>query len=99
MNHSVTVPISVGGTATSLKDFTISTRTITIPANQLSGVTTITILDDSIVEPTETVILTIGNVSGATIGVQKIFTLSITDDDHPATASSNRSVAVDVSPS
>ena len=68
VNYAVT-----GGTATgSGTDFTLSSGTLTIAAGDSSGVITIgSIVDDSIEEENETVIVTLSNPSNATLSTQQ----------------------------
>lgn len=77
---TVTVPFTVTGTATS-GDRTISTSPITIIAGATTGSATITITADTLDEPSETVILTMGTPTNATLGVTQVHTATITDDD------------------
>lgn len=77
-SETVTVPFSISGTA-SPGDYTISASPITIPAGETTGTATITIAADSIVEPEETVILTMGTPTNATTGTITVHTATITD--------------------
>ena len=59
------VTYTITGTATAGSDYTTLTGTVTIPAGQLSAVIDVTVLNDAIVEATETVIVTLtGFTSG-----------------------------------
>ncbi|RSK48307.1 Calx-beta domain-containing protein [Hymenobacter rigui] len=84
--QAVTVQVAVGtpaGTATSPSDYTFTTQTLTFPAGTTTQNATITIVDDAVFEPTETVILSLQNVQpsgAATIGAGT-YTLTITDND------------------
>ena len=81
-SQAVTVPYTISGTATNGTDFSVSPASpITIPANSTSATVTINIVDDGTTEPTETVILTLGTPTNATLGSQSSYTLSITDND------------------
>ncbi|NIO10167.1 MAG: hypothetical protein GTO40_20050, partial [Deltaproteobacteria bacterium] len=77
----VTVPFSVGGTATDPADYTITASPITIPAGSLSADITITVVDDAINESSETVVVTMGVPTNATAGVTNVHTATITDND------------------
>ncbi len=79
--QTVTVPVTLSGTATQGSDYTISSSTITIPAGQTSGSITIQIIDDTAYEPDETVIVTLGSPFNAALGANTTFTLTITNDD------------------
>ncbi len=78
---AVTVPLSPTGTAASPADYSLTTASVTIPAGQTTATTTVTVIDDATVESTETIVLTIGTPTGATVGATNVFTLSIADND------------------
>jgi hypothetical protein len=78
---SITVPFTVTGTATSVVDYSITASPITITAGSLTGTTTVTITDDSIREPSETVIVTMGTPTNATAGATTVDTVTIVDND------------------
>jgi len=81
---SVTVDYSVtAGTATAGADFTTSAGTLTFAPGELVKSIAVPLIDDSIVEPSETVLLTISNPSGAVLSTQNTATLTILDDDTP----------------
>lgn len=83
---TTSIPFTVSGSATGGgTDHNLSNGTITIPAGQTSASTTFTVTDDGSTESTETVILTMGSVSGATASAPTTSTISITDDDGPFT--------------
>lgn len=75
--EDVTVPFTVGGSASGA-DYTITPSSITIPAGQTTGTATITIMEDLITEPDETVILTMGLPINATKGEVTVHTATIT---------------------
>ena len=79
----VTVNYAVTGTASgSGNDYTLASGTLTISAGATSGTITIaSIVDDSIDEADETVILTLSNPSNATLGSDSIHTYTITDNE------------------
>jgi len=56
---------------------------VTLSASQTTGTATITITNDTIDEPDETVILTMGDPTNATKGTTTVHTATITDDDLP----------------
>ncbi|MET4106819.1 Calx-beta domain-containing protein [Hymenobacter sp. UYP22] len=86
--QAVTVEVAVGtapGTATSPADYTFTTQTLTFPAGTTTQNATITIVDDAVVEPSETIALTLRNVlpaGAATVGTGT-YTITITDNDVP----------------
>ena len=79
--QNVTVPFTVAGTATSGTDFSISASPITIVAGQLTGTVTIAPVNDADDEPNETVIVTMGAPTNATLGATTVHTATLTDDD------------------
>src|SRR3989449_76464 len=76
---------SVGGTASSGADFTPLSGSLTIPANQLSATIPVAVLDDTLVEPTETVSVTLSAISSGdpqiALGAANAATLSLADND------------------
>ncbi len=85
--QTVTVPFTISGTATAPGDYTISASPITIAAGQLSGSSTISVLDDGTDEANETVILTMGTPTNATQGATTVHTATIEDNDAAPTVS------------
>ncbi|MFQ5507807.1 MAG: Calx-beta domain-containing protein, partial [Leptospirillia bacterium] len=83
-----TVNYSVGGTASNGSDFTISPASpITIPAGVTTRDITITVLDDTIDEPDQTVVLNIGSLVNGTPGTNLTHTATIVDNDAAPTVS------------
>jgi hypothetical protein len=82
--EDVIVTLSYTGTATgSGTDYTAASTTITILAGQLTGITTVTSVDDALVEGDETIVADITGVSGGSaneIGAQQVI-FTITDDE------------------
>ena len=83
-SQNVTVDYAVTGTATgSGTDYTLANGTLTISAGATSGTITIAgIVDDSLDEANETVIVTLSNPSNATLGSDSVHTYTITDNDN-----------------
>ena len=83
--QDVTVDYAVTGTATgSGTDYTLANGTLTISAGATSGTITIAgIVDDSIDEANETVIVTLSSPTNATLGSDDAHTYTITDNDNP----------------
>ncbi|HVP12283.1 MAG TPA: Calx-beta domain-containing protein, partial [Phycisphaerae bacterium] len=79
--HDVTVPFTVGGTASTPSDYTITASPITITAGSTTATITISIVNDLIDEPDETVIVTMGTPTGADQGTTAVHTATILDDD------------------
>ncbi len=82
---ALTVGYSVDGSA-STADFTALTGTASIAVGQATTSTTIATIDDSEIEPTETIILTLNPdrlAEGLTMGSANSVELTITDNDEP----------------
>ena len=90
-SQDVTVDYAVTGTATgSGTDYTLANGTLTISAGATTGTITIAgIIDDSIDEPNETVIVTLSNPSNATLGSDSAHTYTINDDENTPTIDFN----------
>ncbi len=70
------------GTATAGLDYTNSTRTVTFNANDLSKTIQVPIINDTLDETNETVLLSLTNPQGgASLGVHSNASVAITDDD------------------
>ena len=90
--QNVTVNYAVTGTATgSGTDYTLANGALTINAGATSGTITIgSIADDSIDEANETVIVTLSNLSNATLGSDNVHTYTITDNDNAPVVDFNK---------
>ncbi|MFM7408626.1 MAG: beta strand repeat-containing protein [Cuspidothrix sp.] len=88
-----TVNLGVTGTGITSGDFTLSNNIITIPNGQTTGSVTFTVVDDVLVEGTETATLTISNLSVGIILGNTTQNIVITDNDIPATPTVNLSVS------
>ncbi len=75
------VNFSVTGTATNGSDYQTISSPITIPAGQTSALLAITPIDDSFVESSENVTVSLASGSGYTVGSPSSATLAIQDDD------------------
>jgi hypothetical protein len=77
---------ATGGTATPGTDFTGVPQTVTIPDGQTTATATIPVVDDTLVEGNETVILGLSSPTNlAVLGTPSTATVTITDNDTPAT--------------
>ena len=77
---ALTVSFSIGGTAVNGSDYQAISGSVTIPAGQASTTLTITPLADAVIEPDETVILTlIANPTVYLIGSPSSATVTIAD--------------------
>ena len=83
-SQTVTVNYAVTGTATgSGTDYTLANGTATISAGSTSTTITIgSIVDDSLDEANETIIVTLSSPNNATLGSDKVHTYTITDNDN-----------------
>jgi VCBS repeat-containing protein len=86
---AATINYSTGnGTAVAGSDYTASSGTLSFATGEISKSFNITILNDSLNEPDETVGLTLSNVTGsATLGAQSSSVLTIIDNDSVPTLS------------
>ena len=89
--RDVTVDYAITGTATgSGTDFTLANGTLTISAGDTSGVITIaSIINDTLDENNETVIVTLSSPGNATLGSDQVHTYTINDNDLPPSLSIN----------
>ncbi len=78
---ALTVNFTVGGTATSGTDYTALGTSVTIPAGQASATKTVTVIDDTNNESTETVIVTLASNAAYSIGSPSSDTVNIADCD------------------
>lgn len=85
-SQDVSVPFTLSGTAQGLGvDYAIATNSVVIPAGSASANIVITIIDDSIDEDSETVILTMGTPTNAQLDTTRatVHTATILDNDPP----------------
>ncbi|MFB2644698.1 ExeM/NucH family extracellular endonuclease, partial [Raphidiopsis sp. BLCC-F218] len=79
-----TVNLGVTGIGITSNDYLLTGSIITIPSGSNTGSVTFTIVDDALVEDTETATLTISNPSsGLTLGTITSQNITITDNDTP----------------
>ena len=76
---SLSVSAVISGTATNGGDYAVINTPFSIPANQTSVTVPVNVFKDNIVEPTETVVLTISSNAAYTIGTGSA-TVTIADD-------------------
>jgi hypothetical protein len=80
--EQVQVNYTVSGTATGGGvDYTLANGTLTISAGQTSGNISLAVVDDVIVDPGETVIVTLSSSTNATLGSTVTHTYTINDND------------------
>ncbi|HCU47387.1 TPA: hypothetical protein DIC47_03140, partial [Candidatus Nomurabacteria bacterium] len=81
-----TVDYTISGTATGGgSDYTLASGTATITAGQTTASVSVTIVDDSLEENNETIIITLSNPINSILGSNTIYTYTITDDDDAPT--------------
>jgi hypothetical protein len=81
-----TVGINVAGAGITAGDYSLSGTVITIPNGATTGSVTLTIVDDTLVEPTETATVTLVSPStGLVLGSPSSVAISIFDNDAPST--------------
>ena len=78
---ALTLSYTVSGTATAGSDYTALPGTVAVTANALHAFIPVVIRDDNANEPPETVILTLIDGSGYTVGSASTHTLTIADND------------------
>jgi len=83
-SSALPVSYTAGGTAVSGSDFTALSGTVTIPAGQATASVTVTPVDDSAVEGSETVVVTLTAGGGYQVGSPSSATVTIADDDGAA---------------
>ncbi|MGQ9663239.1 MAG: Calx-beta domain-containing protein, partial [Kiritimatiellia bacterium] len=77
----LTVNFTVGGTATSGSDYSSLGSSVTFAAGSATVDKTVTVLDDTLVEGDETVVVTLQPGVGYTVGSPSTATVTIKDDD------------------
>jgi ELWxxDGT repeat protein len=83
LQTAISVPFSVSGTATLGADFTPSGTSFEFPAGETIAHSTIIIVDDQVVEDTETTTLILDPSTEYTIGPRRSYTLIMRDNDVP----------------
>ena len=91
-NSTVTVRYATSnGTATAGSDYTATSGTLTFAPGETSKTFSIPIINDVLVEPSETIQLTLSAPVSATLGTQRTATINITDNDVPTVSFSQTS--------
>lgn len=88
-----TLTVDLSGAGVTATDYTLSSTTITIAAGETVGMVTLDVVDDGLVEATETATIALSNPSsGVRVGSNGSQTLGITDNDTASVAISNASI-------
>lgn len=88
-SSAITVPYTVSGTATGGGvDHTLANGSITIPVGVLTGDVTFSLIDEALVEPDETVIVTLGAPNYGSLSGVTQQTVTITNTDYSSSAGS-----------
>jgi large repetitive protein len=80
---ALTVNYTVNGSASSSSDYQSLGTSVTIPAGSSSATRTVTPIDDSAVEGSETVVLTLSSDAAYAIGSPNSATVTTSDNDQP----------------
>jgi hypothetical protein len=96
LSSANTVPVSVSystnnGTALAGSDYALSAGTVTFAPGETSKVITISIIDDLVIENSETFQVSLSSATNATIGTASV-TTSIVDNDFPSVTASQVTV-------
>ncbi len=81
VSNALTVNYTVAGTAGNGGDYNRLTGTLTFAAGSATAIVDINPINDTTVEPNETVILTLANHTGYVLGANRAATVTITDND------------------
>tara|TARA_R110000796_G_scaffold252640_2_gene389880 strand:- start:127983 stop:143453 length:15471 start_codon:yes stop_codon:yes gene_type:complete len=83
---AATVEYTVTGTATgSGVDYMLANGTLSFATGELSKTIGLTIVDDAMIEENETVVITLSNASGASLGTNTVYTYTIVNNDAQVT--------------
>ena len=75
--------VAAGGSAAANDDFMVTAGTLTIPPGTTTVQVPVTVVNDTLDENDETVVIALSNPVNATLGAKTQYTLTITDDDNP----------------
>ena len=81
LGQPLVINLTVSGTATNGVDYANIPATVTIAANQTTATVPVTVIDDTLFEGSETVILTIGASANYTVGAAASATVTIADNE------------------
>ncbi|MFH1852934.1 MAG: Calx-beta domain-containing protein, partial [Candidatus Neomarinimicrobiota bacterium] len=101
LNASTNYSVTGGNASGAGVDYTLASGTATITAGLSTVTVPVTITNDTLDERDETVVVTLAAPTNATLGVNTVHTLTITDNDNPvkvAFANATSTVSEEVSP-
>ncbi len=91
----ITVPLVITGTAIKGQDFTAPAGTLVVPAGETSAKLALEIVDDSLLEDAETIVVTLATADRVRLGTLAVFTLTIVDNDAQPTLSVADAIAAE----
>ncbi|MDQ1349231.1 MAG: hypothetical protein QG573_2609, partial [Acidobacteriota bacterium] len=77
----LTVTLARGGSATNVSDYASISTSQTIPAGQFTKTIDVLPVNDTLVEPAETVVLTVAAAAGYVVGSPSVATVAISSED------------------
>ena len=80
-NSSTVKVTTVAGTAKAGTDFTAVSQTVTFASGETNKTVSVSIVNDTVVEGTETFTVSLSAPTGAVVGLNTPYTVTITDDD------------------
>ncbi|MFM6879470.1 MAG: Calx-beta domain-containing protein, partial [Dolichospermum sp.] len=83
LSSALTVNIAMSGTATNGTDYATISNTVTFLAGSATATFNLSVIDDTLIEGTETAILTVLAGTGYTVGAAASATVNIADNDLP----------------
>jgi hypothetical protein len=80
-SSALTVNLAAAGSATPGTDYVALPSSVTIPAGSVTAIVTVTPINDALVEPNETVVLTVSGSPNYTVGPSGSATVTLVSDD------------------
>jgi len=94
-DSALNVSYGISGTATNEIDIQALSGIVTIPAGSTTGLIPISVLNDGVAEPKETVVATLIAGAGYTLGAANTATVTITDDEQWVTVAVSDNTATE----
>jgi hypothetical protein len=89
LTNSLTVNYTIAGTATKGTDYSNLTGTVTFAAGSATALVDVSVVDDTVFEGNESVVLTLANSANYTVGTNNTATVNIADNDNPPATGGN----------